>query len=140
MRRVFTALATGAITAALGLATVPAHAATTDVNMAFGMSYGNSTTSGTIHFTDGYTATVSGAVHAASGQRRICSEATNGDYYLSGPCSAWASAGGANQPFTFDLRIALPGGVQRVYLTMYDEGGSGVAREYCTRNGCTRVY
>ncbi|CAM5649044.1 Secreted protein OS=Streptomyces fumanus OX=67302 GN=GCM10018772_35000 PE=4 SV=1 [Streptomyces fumanus] len=64
MRKALLTMATAAV-ATIGLAAAPAHATASDVNMSFGMSYGASTTSGTIHFTDGYSATVSGAVHAA---------------------------------------------------------------------------
>ncbi|CAM5648955.1 Secreted protein OS=Streptomyces fumanus OX=67302 GN=GCM10018772_35010 PE=4 SV=1 [Streptomyces fumanus] len=66
--RAFTMAVLTAACTAIGSAAGPAYATADDVNMSFGMAYGASTTSGTIHFTDGYTATVSGAVHA--GERR----------------------------------------------------------------------
>jgi hypothetical protein len=50
----------------------PTQATVTAVDMPFGMAFGNNTTTGTIHFTDGSTATVTGAVHAASGYRQVC--------------------------------------------------------------------
>ncbi|MEU3723227.1 hypothetical protein [Streptomyces sp. NPDC031705] len=127
-----------AVMTAIGFA-APAQAAVNDVDMPFGMAYGNSTTAGTIHFTDGYTATVSGAVHAASGYRRVCAYGANGDARSGLICSPYAQAGGADQPLSGSLRIAVPGGVQRVYITMYDGSNARLAEEFCTRNGCTRV-
>ncbi|MFE6871236.1 hypothetical protein ACFVFS_32345 [Kitasatospora sp. NPDC057692] len=138
MRKPLMAMAAAAL-AAVGFA-APAQATVTDVNMPFGMAYGNSTTSGTIHFTDGYTATVSGTVHAASGARRVCALGVNGSTETGVTCSPWAYAGEANQALSASLRIALPGGVQRVYIFMGDESNKNVAQEYCTRSGCTREF
>jgi hypothetical protein len=125
-----------AVMAAIGFA-APAQAS---VDMPFGMAYGNSTTSGTIHFTDGYSASVSGAVHAASGSRMVCAWGANGDVETAAFCSPWAYAGGPNQSFSGSLSIALSGGVQRVYIAMYDENINPLAEEFCTRSGCTRMY
>ncbi|MER7708066.1 hypothetical protein ABTX81_34905 [Kitasatospora sp. NPDC097605] len=136
MRKPLMAMAAAAF-AVVGFA-APAQATVNDVNMSFGMAYGNSTTSGTIHFTDGYTATVSGAVHAASGARQVCVQGVNGGAQTGVVCSDWAYAGEANQPLGASLRIAVAGGVQRVYIWMNDEAGALLAQEFCTRNGCTR--
>ncbi|MER5355678.1 hypothetical protein ABT093_35795 [Kitasatospora sp. NPDC002551] len=136
MRKPLMVLAAAA-TAAIGFA-APAQATVNDVDMPFGMAYGNSTTSGTIHFTDGYTASVTGAVHAASGARRVCVVGVNGGAESATVCSPWAYAGGANQPLSASLRIAVAGGVQRVYVAMYDENNALLAQEFCTRSGCTR--
>ena len=125
-----------AVMAAIGFA-APAQAT---VDMPFSMAYGNSTTSGTIHFTDGYSASVSGAVHAASGSRLVCVWGENGSVSTDAFCSPWANAGGPNQSFSGSLQIALSGGVQRVYITMYDENVTPLAEEFCTRSGCTRLY
>lgn len=138
MRRLLMAMAV-AVMAAIGFA-APAQATVSSVNMPFGMAYGNSTTSGTIHFTDGYSASVSGAVHAASGLRMVCVWGANGDVTTDAFCSPWAVVGGANQPFSGSLQIALAGGVLRVYIAMYDENGTPVAEEFCTRSGCSRLY
>ncbi|MFH8609976.1 hypothetical protein ACH4D5_21100 [Streptomyces sp. NPDC018029] len=127
-----------AVMAAIGH-TAPAQASVNTVDMPFGMAYGNSTTSGTIHFTDGYTASVSGAVHAASGLRQVCAQGVNGSLTSGRPlCSPYAFEGGPNQTISGSLRIPVAGGVQRVYITMYDEYNVPLAREFCTRNGCTR--
>lgn len=128
-----------AAAAALGFAAAPAHAATGDVDRPFAMTYGNSQTSGTIHFTSGYTASVSGVVHAASGQRAICADAYNGTAKKLGFCSPWAYAGGPDQVLNESLSIPLPGGVQRVVIEMMDENGKTVASEFCTRTSCTRT-
>jgi hypothetical protein len=128
-----------AVMAAIGFA-APAQATANTVDRPFSMAYGNSTTSGTIHFTDGYTASVSGAVHAASGFRRVCAYGVNGSTTSGLICSPWADAGGPNQPLSGSLRIALRGGVQGVYITMYDDNDAKLAREFCTRNGCTREF
>lgn len=128
-----------AVMTAIGFA-APAQATVNDVDMPFGMAYGNSTTTGTIHFTDGYSASVSGTVHAASGARRVCAYGVNGSATSGLICSPYAYAGGPNQPLSGSLRIALPGGVQRVYITMYNENNAALAQEFCTRNGCTREF
>lgn len=131
-----TALATAA---ALGFAAAPAHAATGDVTVPFPMTYGNSQTSGSIHFTSGYTASLSGVVHAASGQRAICANGYNGSVVEGGGCSDSASAGGPDKTLNASFAINLPGGVQKVVIWMIDEHGDTVASEYCTRSGCTRT-
>jgi len=123
------------LTAALGVA-VPAQATVNDVDRPFDLAYGNSTAAGTIHFTDGYTATVSGNVHAASGFRRICAYGVNGSASSGLICSPYAQAGGPNQPLSGSLRIAVSGGVQRVYITMYDENTTRLTEKSCTRTGC----
>jgi hypothetical protein len=128
-----------AAVAALGFAAAPAHAATGDVSMPFAMTYGNSQTSGSIHFTSGYTASLSGVVHAASGQRAICADAYNGSAKDQGYCSPWAYAGGPDQVLNESFTIPLPGGVQRVVIEMIDENGNIVASESCTRSVCTRT-
>ncbi|MEU0404095.1 hypothetical protein ABZ318_28475 [Streptomyces sp. NPDC006197] len=128
-----------AVMVAIGFA-APAQATANSVDRPFSMNYGNSTTSGTIHFTDGYSASVSGAVHAASGSRMVCAWGANGDVTTGAICSPWANAGGPNQAFSGSLQIALSGGVQRVYIAMYDENVTPLAEEFCTRNGCTRLY
>ncbi|MEU5114250.1 hypothetical protein AB0G64_22440 [Streptomyces longwoodensis] len=128
-----------AAAAALGFAAAPAQAATGDVDRPFAMTYGNSQTSGSIHFTGGYTASLSGVVHAASGQRAICADAYNGSAKEQGYCSAWAYAGGPDQVLKESFSIPLPGGVQRVVIEMMDENGNIVARESCTRSVCTRL-
>ncbi|MEU0340395.1 hypothetical protein ABZ092_15855 [Streptomyces bobili] len=138
MRKPLMAIAV-AVMAAIGFA-APAQATANTVDMPFGMAYGNSTTTGTIHFTDGYSASVSGTVHAASGARMVCFWGANGNVETSAICSQWAYAGGPNQSFSGSLRIALPGGVQRVYIAMYDENVTPLAGEFCTRNGCTRTF
>ncbi|GAA1386870.1 hypothetical protein GCM10009639_11200 [Kitasatospora putterlickiae] len=138
MRKPLMVMAAAAF-AAIGF-TAPAQATVTDVDMPFGMAYGNSTTSGTIHFTDGYTASVSGAVHAASGARQVCVQGVNNTAATDTVCSPWAYEGGPNQPLSASLRIAAPGGVQRVYIWMVDGGNALLAQEYCTRSGCTRQF
>ena len=128
-----------AAAAALGVTAAPAHAATGAVDMPFAMTYGNSQTSGSVHFTTGYTASFSGVVHAASGQRAICADGFNGSTEAGGGCSDWASAGGTDATLDTSFTINLPGGVLRVVISMIDESGDTVASEYCTRSGCTRT-
>lgn len=127
-----------AAAAALGFAAAPAHAATGDVTVPFAMTYGNSQTSGSIHFTSGYTASFSGVVHAASGKRAICADAYNGSAHDLGHCSPWAYAGGPDQVLDESFSIPLPGGVQQVVVLMMDENGNTVAEDSCTRSGCMR--
>lgn len=83
---------------------------------------------------------MSGTVHAASGGRRVCVYGVNGSTLSGLICSPYAYAGGPNTTLIGSLNIPQPGGVVRVYLTMYDENNSELAQEYCTRIGCTRVY
>jgi hypothetical protein len=126
-----------ALMASIGFA-APAQAA---VSMPYSFAYGNSTASGTINFTDGYTASVSGVVHAASGQRQVCATGFNGDVVSDPPvrCSPWAYAGGPNPTWGGPLAISRPGGVVEVYLLMYDETDTARAGVVCTRGGCSRL-
>lgn len=128
-----------AVMAAIGFA-APAQATVNSVDRSFSLIYGNSTASGTIHFTDGYSASVSGTVHAASGSRMVCAWGENGKATTSAICSPWASAGGPNQSFSGSLQIALSGGVQTVYVAMYDENVNPLTEKSCTRTGCTLLY
>ncbi|MFE9674505.1 hypothetical protein ACFYO5_10325 [Streptomyces sp. NPDC006259] len=126
-----------ALMASIGF-TASAQAA--PVPMPFGFAYGNSTATGTINFTDGYTASVSGVVHAASGRRKVCATGFNGDVVSdTASCSPWAYAGGPNQPWSGSLRIPRPGGVVEVYILMYDENNTMLAGVVCTRSGCSRL-
>jgi hypothetical protein len=144
MRRILmkTAAVAAAVVAAIGLAATPANAVG-PVNVPFGMAYGASTTSGTIHFTVGHSASVNGAVHAVSTPKWICVVGFNGGLSDGDPsdCSATAYPGGPNVGFSFGLRIVAPGGVQRVLVYMYeDSDGYRIAAALrCTRNGCTRI-
>jgi hypothetical protein len=129
-----------AVMTAIGF-TAPAQATVTDVNMPFGMAYGNSTTVGSVHFTNGYSASVSGTLHAGSGKRYVCAFGTNGSQSTGYRCSQWVYADGSTQPLNLtSLSIPLPGGVQRVYILMRDGNERTVAQEFCTRNGCTREF
>lgn len=126
-----------AVMAIIGFA-APAQATVTDVTRSFNMAYGNSTTSGTIHFTDGYSAPTYGTVHAASGERWVCAVGVNGnttDAY----CSDHAVAGGPNKALNAPLRIPLKGGVQRVDITMWGDNYELLAETVCTRSGCKRT-
>ncbi|MGP3691273.1 hypothetical protein ACTVZO_42555 [Streptomyces sp. IBSNAI002] len=126
-----------ALMASIGFA-APAQAA--PVSVPFNFAYGNSTAAGTINFTDGYTASVSGVVHAASGGRQVCATGFNGDVVSDTTrCSPWAYAGGPNQPWSGSLRIPRPGGVVEVYILMYDENDTMLAGVVCTRRGCSRL-
>ncbi|MFJ8085262.1 hypothetical protein ACIQ6Y_32180 [Streptomyces sp. NPDC096205] len=127
-----------ALMAAIGFA-APAQAA--PVSMPYGFAYGNSTATGTINFSDGYTASVSGVVHAASGRRQVCATGFNGDVVSDPPvlCSPWAYAGGQNPSWGGPLQIARPGGVLEVYILMYDENDTRLAGVVCTRRGCSRL-
>jgi hypothetical protein len=140
MRKTLMVMA-AAVVAAIGLTAAPAQAATGDVNMPFGMAYGASTTSGTIHFTTGYSATVTGAVHAVSTEKFVCANGSNGAFLDEGSCSNFAVPGGPNVAYTINLRIPHPGGVQTVYIGLADDiSGTVLAEEHCTRNGCTRDF
>jgi hypothetical protein len=125
-----------ALMAAIGFA-APAQAVSVSVSYSF--AYGNSTATGTVNFTDGYTASVSGVVHAASGRRQVCATGSNGSVVSDPPvlCSPWAYAGGSNQPWGGSLRIARPGGVVEVYILMYDENDTQLTGVVCTRRGCS---
>lgn len=127
-----------AVMASTGFA-APAQATVTDVNMPFGMAYGNSTTSGTIRFKDGYSAPTYGTVHAASGTRYVCAIGVNGNEQ-DGYCSNNAVAGGPDEALNAPLYIPFVGGVQRVEITMWDGLGKALAKASCTRGGCTRVF
>jgi hypothetical protein len=118
--------------------TAPAQATVNDVLVPFSMSYGNSTTTGKINFTDGYSASVSGVVHAASDRRMVCAYGVHGGASTVAVCSPWAYAGGPNQSFSGPVRIPRPGGVQQVVIMMQDQNYAVLAQTSCTRNGCTR--
>lgn len=138
MRTPLMAMAVAAM-AAIGFA-APAQATVNTVDMPFGMAYGNSATTGTIHFTDGYTASVSGTVHAASDARQVCAYGMNGGTTSKTVCSPYAYAGEPNQSLSGSMRIEAAGGVQRVYLTMFDSNGIPLTGEFCGRSGCTRDF
>ncbi|MEU1054527.1 hypothetical protein [Streptomyces sp. NPDC005876] len=135
MRRVLMTVAVTAL-ATISFGTAPAHATASDVNMDFGMSYGATTTSGTIHFTDGYTASVAAAVHAVSGPRQICVTGWNGNTTDGPYCSAYDQPGGSNQGFSKELRIGLPGGIQEVTIFLNSDAAT-LKKERCTRSGCS---
>ncbi|MEV7889564.1 hypothetical protein ACWD3I_44945 [Streptomyces sp. NPDC002817] len=124
-----------ALMATIGFA-APAQAA---VTMPFSMAYGNSTIAGTIHFGDGYTASVNAMVHAASDARRGYAYGVNGFEESNRPYSWWAWAGGQDEPLAGSMTIPWEGGVRKVYITMEDGNNKPVARVVCTRSGCTRV-
>ncbi|WP_129841941.1 hypothetical protein [Streptomyces sp. RFCAC02] len=123
----------GAAMAALFGASQPAHAAA-----GWGMSWGASQTESTIQWTSGYSAYVDGYIKAVSGYREVCFQGNNGDYWTGEWCYG-AYAGQTTSWSDANLRIAVPGGVQRVYAYMYADGG-WVHEVFCTRSGCTRVY
>ncbi|MGW7416781.1 hypothetical protein [Streptomyces sp. NPDC054863] len=124
-----------ALMAATGIA-APAQAA--PVDRSFSMAYGNSTASGKVHFTDGYTASVSGILHAASSPRQLCAQGMNGSTSTGYPlCSAWINEG-ENAPLSGPLRIPKPGGVQRVTVTMLGAYNEMLVWVVCTRDVCTR--
>jgi hypothetical protein len=104
------------------------------------MAYGASTTSGTVHFTVGHSASVNGAVHAVSTPKFICVTGHNGRLEDVGGCSDVAYPGGPNVGFSLGLRIVAGGGVQKVVVYMFEDTGGNriVAALNCTRNGCTR--
>ncbi|MEU8892517.1 hypothetical protein [Streptomyces sp. NPDC048442] len=124
-----------ALMAATGFA-APAQAA--PVDRPFGMAYGNSTASGKIHFTDGYTAGVSGVLHAASSPRQLCAQGMNGNTSSGRPlCSAWINEG-ENATLSGSVRIPVAGGVQQVIITMYGAYHDMLVWVVCTRDVCTR--
>jgi hypothetical protein len=131
-----------AVVAATGLAAAPANAAAGSVDMPYGMAYGASTTTGTVHFTIGYSATVTGAVHAVTAPKYICVEGSNGTIHTGYACMPnEAIPGGPNVGYTFDLAIYASGGVQRVDIQMWEIAPTEVrlvAKEHCSRTGCTR--
>ncbi|MFJ3842334.1 hypothetical protein ACWGHM_30340 [Streptomyces sp. NPDC054904] len=117
MRKLLTVLVV-VLMAAIGFA-APAQAA--PVSIPYSFAYGASVANGTVSFTDGYTASVSGVVHAGSGRREVCATGWNGTVASEEVCSPWAYAGGANQPWSDSMRIPLRGGVIEVIIVMYDE-------------------
>jgi hypothetical protein len=136
MRKILMRMAAVAATVvvAIGLAAAPASAA---VDMPYGMAYGASTSTGTIHFTDGYSATVDGALHAVTTSKYVCVYGYNGEKSADFKCSDAAYPGGPNVAYHADLRIAVPGGVQRVVVAMF--GPTLLVKVQCTRTGCIRL-
>lgn len=139
MRKTFLTT-TAAAAAVLGFAAAPADAATGDVTVPFAMTYGNSQTSGSIHFTAGYSASVSGVVHAASGVRADCPSASNGGTVVYGSCSSFAGVGTGDTTLSEDFNIKLPGGVQTIVINLVNENYTVLAQDTCTRSGCHRTY
>ncbi|MET9468040.1 hypothetical protein ABZY44_25230 [Streptomyces sp. NPDC006544] len=136
MRKLLTVMVV-ALMAAIGFA-APAQAA--PVSKPYSFAFGASTATGTVSFTDGYTASVSGVVHAASGRRKVCAVGLNGDAVSDEfPCSPWAYAGGPNQPWGGSMRIPLPGGVVQVGIMMYDENMEPLDGVICSRGGCSHL-
>lgn len=128
-----------AAAAALGFSVPPAHAAD-DVTVHFAMTYVNSQSSGSVHFTSGYTASISGVVRAASGGRAICAYGYNGSTETGGVCSPLAFAGGPDQVLNVALTIPLPGGVQTVVIDMVDANAKVLASDSCNRWGCAQTF
>ncbi|CAM5330672.1 hypothetical protein SALBM135S_00021 [Streptomyces alboniger] len=134
MRKLLTVLVV-ALMAAIGFA-APARAAPGPIPYSF--AFGASTATGTVSFTDGYTASVSGVVHAGSGSRTVCAVGLNGDAVSEqAPCSPPAHANGPNQPWGGSMQIPLPGGVVQVGIMMYDENMKPLDGVICSRGGCS---
>jgi hypothetical protein len=130
------AAAAAAVVAVVGLTAAPAIAAGT-VNVPFSMAYGASISTGTISFTAGYSATVTGAVHAVSTPKYVCGGGSNGSIETDNLCSGTAYPGGPNVGFSFPFRIAVSGGVQTVNIALTDaDSQTIVASRECTRKGC----
>jgi hypothetical protein len=116
-------------------AAAPAQAA---VNRPYSMAYGASTAAGTIHFTDGRSATVNGVVHAVSTAKYVCAIGYNGSRTSVPGCSNVAYPGGANIGYSIPLTIDVAGGVQTVYVYLYDNpSGNDVTGVRCTRSSCS---
>lgn len=126
--------AAATVVAAIGLAAAPANAAG-PVDVPFSMAYGASTSSGKIHFTVGYSASVTGLVHATSSPKQVCAAGFNGNLDTGIQCSAYAYPGSGNVGFTFPMTISARGGVSTVEIVMYDSTRDLVAVQ-CTRSGC----
>lgn len=134
MRKLLTVMVV-ALMAAIGFA-APAQAA--PVSKPYSFAYGASTATGTVNFTDGYTASVSGVVHAASDRRQVCAVGFNGDVAADEvPCSPWTYANGPNQPWGGSMRIPLRGGVVQVVILMYDGDDKPLDGVICSRGGCS---
>jgi hypothetical protein len=134
------AAAGAAVVAAIGFAAAPANAAG-PVDMPFGMAYGASTTTGSIHFTIGYSATVNGTVHAVSSTKKACAVGSNDPYITDVSCGGAANPGGENIPYSLPFRIPTPGGIQVVQIFLVDSlSNEPLAEVQCTRNGCIRVF
>jgi len=132
-----TAAAATVITA-IGLAAAPANAAG-PVDVPFRITYGASVSSGTVHFTVGYSASVTGTVHAVSTKKQVCAEGFNGALETGLPCSNFASPDGPNVGFTFPLKISAPGGVNSVAILMFDADVNVTGSVVCDRSGCVSV-
>jgi hypothetical protein len=133
------AAAAAVVVATIGLAAAPANAAG-PVDMPFGMAYGASTVTGEIHFTVGYSATVTGTVHAVSTIKRACASGINGNFSSNSECSDVAQPGHPNVGFSLTLTIQQRGGVQVVFVSMLDfSTGRELAAVQCTRTGCIRI-
>jgi hypothetical protein len=128
-----------AVVAATGLTAAPANAAAGPVDVPFKLPYGASLSTGTVHFTVGYSATVTGAVHAVTAPKYICVVGSNGSYLDVDCMPDTAFPGGPNVGYSLGLRIPVPGGVQGVDIQMWEihsDGNYLVATEHCDRGGC----
>jgi hypothetical protein len=100
------------------------------------MTFGASKTTATITWTGGRTVYVSGAIHAVSGQRRVCYWGVNGSTDSGNAKCQTAEAGQTVTWHDDPLTIDLPGGVQKIYAIMYIDGYNPVHQVWCTRSTC----
>jgi hypothetical protein len=140
MRTTLMKLTVGAATAvaAIGLAAAPANAAG-PVDVPFRITYGASVSAGTVHFTVGSSASVTGTVHATSTEKQVCAEGFNGTIETGLLCSNYASPGGSNVGFTFPFTISARGGVNSIAILMFDADVNVTGSVVCDRSGCQPV-
>ena len=142
MRRILMTMAmvVAALVAAVGFTATPASAA---VDRPFSMAYGASTTSGTVHFTDGRSASVGGAVHAVTTPKYVCASGANGNLSDYG-CGPITYPGGPNVAYNIGLRIDVRGGVHHVVIDFMEIANTGdhliVASTYCDRTSCSKLF
>lgn len=131
MRILKSLVAAGLVVGGLAAGAASADAASTT---SWRIEYGASVTAGTISWTDGRSATVSGTVHAVSGYRETCVWGVNGTSSTDVAC--YGANPGKDHPFTHGLTIDKVGGVQLIHISFYDANNHKLGQRGCTRTGC----
>ncbi|UOZ07822.1 hypothetical protein [Amycolatopsis sp. WQ 127309] len=131
MRVIRSVVAAAAVVAAMfGSAAVADAAVTTP----WRIEYGASVAAGTIGWSDGRSATVSGTIHAVSGYREVCVWGVNGT--STSPVECDATFPGVDPSFSEVLTINKVGGVQVIYIHLSDQYDHDFGQLRCTRAGC----
>lgn len=131
MRVIRSLVAVGAVAAAMVGTAAVADAA---VSTPWRITYGASVAAGTIAWSDGRSATVSGTLHAVSDNRFVSTWGINGTD--SSEVQTTATVPGIDWAISDVHTINKPGGVQVLYIHLSDQYNHDFGQLRCTRAGC----